>query len=1122
MVRVLELGRACKAQEFPMPHFKINGSRFVVGIAVALLLGTAAHAAKEPPAMRVIDPMIYKVMQYSFPYPDEHYSQPGAAARVQPQQLGAAAPSASPGTSIGVTWYDYQHNGTMGRMNETGTGASTIAHFSWMFLAGPVLDARKAVYDNYDITLETFGTEVGLQGDDQYAGYVNLNLTNNNRGIVGAHNKEPLDGRNDPSFYWDFAEGSSFFGGLDTVPSNVSGYAGTAGQEVIWPKFAYSEGTSDTVLHVIAQVSEADAGDPQANYYFRRPSSDANPGPWDFPPRVIDTAFDLSHAVEANDAGKVVLAWTANIPCNGTDPDTASCNAGVAPVQWNNDIYYQISTNHGVTWAPRVNLTKNRKYEYNNFPEFGQDSYRPYTDLGVLLDGAGNFHVVWGAAFWSGTDVFFRNRIFHWSENQPYIRTAHSADWDQTDCNGGAWQLNASKMSVSECNGRLYLLFVQFNDGAAGIFNDCADEGNPGFPSGSANGDLYVTVSEDGGLTWDLARNITNSRTPGCDSVGGVGGPCDSDHWPSISRFGTDVDLTSPATAEVIPAGGSNTGFWLDVQYINDHSAGGIVQNEGTWQQSDVRWFRLGCVAAVTAPNPLWTPTEIAFPEWTKAGVTYNKNVVVENLGNANYTYSTSQIEPTVGPISNWLSISNFDGQVNFGVNNTETGTVTITPTGAVAGNIYHLVGGLVFTGNNASSPDTFDIDFIVADTIIPPELDTITTACLALVVGNNGAMGDEGIGKVNMDYYTAGDCDTNAQVYLYSGSPVISWIDGTDTIGNWSLFGNSYLSDVGFYPLTNSENFDTTHGGSVNDTYRARFVVRDSSIGIEQTLYAPKAKPDSCNFIIQKIKIYSRDGASHSGLTIGESIDWDVPSDSGSNNGSDFDAGMKMIWQYGGEYHQDDTGANAACQDNDVRIAAMAFLAMQKKAATWTDVSGTGPYGAYTLDNATWVYGNDLGFLEGEQYQNMATRSGYSVFSSVDPDSAYVDLHSTMTFVHNYTLPAAETLIVYIAKITLEDETAKASLVAEYAKALGWLNKHVKEGPLTCCVVRGDLNHNGGVNVADLTFLVNRLFKGGPAPVCLEEGNVNNDAGNAVNVADLTFLVNRLFKGGPAPAPCD
>jgi len=69
------------------------------------------------------------------------------------------------------------------------------------------------------------------------------------------------------------------------------------------------------------------------------------------------------------------------------------------------------------------------------------------------------------------------------------------------------------------------------------------------------------------------------------------------------------------------------------------------------------------------------------------------------------------------------------------------------------------------------------------------------------------------------------------------------------------------------------------------------------------------------------------------------------------------------------------------------------------------------------------------------------------------------------------------------------------------------------------CCQVRGNADGQGGINVADLIYLVAYLFYGGLAPPCYEEGNADGEGG--VNVADLIYLVDYLFFGGPAPPPC-
>ncbi len=73
--------------------------------------------------------------------------------------------------------------------------------------------------------------------------------------------------------------------------------------------------------------------------------------------------------------------------------------------------------------------------------------------------------------------------------------------------------------------------------------------------------------------------------------------------------------------------------------------------------------------------------------------------------------------------------------------------------------------------------------------------------------------------------------------------------------------------------------------------------------------------------------------------------------------------------------------------------------------------------------------------------------------------------------------------------------------------------------GDACCCIARGNADGEGGVNVADLTYLVEYLFFEGPTPPCPEEGNADGSGG--INVADLTYLVDYLFFSGPAPPTC-
>jgi hypothetical protein len=64
---------------------------------------------------------------------------------------------------------------------------------------------------------------------------------------------------------------------------------------------------------------------------------------------------------------------------------------------------------------------------------------------------------------------------------------------------------------------------------------------------------------------------------------------------------------------------------------------------------------------------------------------------------------------------------------------------------------------------------------------------------------------------------------------------------------------------------------------------------------------------------------------------------------------------------------------------------------------------------------------------------------------------------------------------------------------------------------------LRGDANSDGSVTVSDVVYMINYLFKGGPAPVQLPSADLNCDS--KVTVSDVVYLINYLFKGGPKPA---
>ncbi|UCD94235.1 MAG: thrombospondin type 3 repeat-containing protein, partial [Candidatus Zixiibacteriota bacterium] len=67
------------------------------------------------------------------------------------------------------------------------------------------------------------------------------------------------------------------------------------------------------------------------------------------------------------------------------------------------------------------------------------------------------------------------------------------------------------------------------------------------------------------------------------------------------------------------------------------------------------------------------------------------------------------------------------------------------------------------------------------------------------------------------------------------------------------------------------------------------------------------------------------------------------------------------------------------------------------------------------------------------------------------------------------------------------------------------------------CDYICGDADGSGGLNLLDVTFIINYLYKEGPAPVPVEaSGECNGDG--SLNILDVTHLINFLYKEGPPP----
>ncbi|MCK5126177.1 MAG: dockerin type I repeat-containing protein [candidate division Zixibacteria bacterium] len=380
------------------------------------------------------------------------------------------------------------------------------------------------------------------------------------------------------------------------------------------------------------------------------------------------------------------------------------------------------------------------------------------------------------------------------------------------------------------------------------------------------------------------------------------------------------------------------------------------------------------------------------------------------------------------------------------------------------------------------------------------PLLSVLATTCKQLVVNSHGGSGLDTPNQ-SLDYID--DCDTftsetDPKIYLYDGVPLVSRIDGNDTL-------LSHLSGFEYVPKDSYRAIKEPEIDSISDpsmvVVTTEFVTAGQSIGCILSYYVPTA-PDTCEGIVQKFRFYNNTDETLNNVALGCFFDWDVPSDSINRNTSGFDLANGVIYQQGYEY--DDTTNGDCGQLEDDRFAGIMTFQM--------------PQNAMTLDNATWTFtsgpfGPEAPLPAGPVYELMRGSEGYSLYNSSSPDSVAVDLSTLITY-GVYDISVSDT--IDILQVISTGKSGLSDFLAEMEKTYQWAENHEVYVNPSCCILPGDVNHDGEVNLGDAVYLIDYIFRGGPPPPCMAEADVNIDG--AVNIGDVVFLINYIFKGGQPP----
>ena len=925
---------------------------------------------------------------------------------------------------------------------------------------------------------------------------------------------------------WDIDGAAMFLS--DTVPQSISQ---NPEGSVAYPFIEYQENGGTYVTHVLATEFSKLVGEVvepiRATTYWRRVGGNGTLQGWTSPLQIEETGGGNAKICAGRTSQKVSIVYLGD-HTNGVD------TAGSMP-------FVVHSTDMGATWGtifPVINF------------DWNVDGWVGWVDIEAAYDTDDYLHIVWNtmqydAATHTQVNSVNPTRILHWTDR---VAGTHAGgtlgivahvEFNFSSLCGRGWTnvTNTGRQVMGVCNGRLYVFWQQFGDPEFGDSLDCVDEEILGF-TGSYNSEIMMSVSlsEDGSL-WDRRRNITNSHSPGCD--GTSGNECDSDQYPSVSRFGMDVASLGTTYWSSVPEAFEvrdvldntwpNDGHYLDLMFIDDafpDNTRWSTADPVVWTNNPIKWVRIPCVPPVIEPSINVLGASYLYPlDWVKSGDEDQVTLTVENLGNAvlnvNDIYFTIDDAPggAVTVPTTTMSVA---------PSGTEDIIVTINPGGFIdpaVGAAVLISGTVDFASDDPNRPlVSWTISTVVTDSVVQIVWDTIATdAGYGLIVSNHGNSGRAGEGKVNLDFVNTGDECTalddeiyTEDVYMYSSTPLVMQ---SATNFSWNPFYSVFdPKPYNFQPVPNAVESDNNQ----NQYMSGSFVTSDSAIGFVKTSMVPKTgfTNPGTGFVVEQMKIYSADGGTYNDVMLGAWMDWDVPSDTGSNNFGGVEQADDYAWMRGLEY---EPGAEGTCIDSDGRYSASGLLGYY----TTTEYAGNSSVNHVGL-NGAYVHLDSDEFEEGTDSLIVDSVWAWLNRGEFTANNTSAEDQQIMLSYGAFDIAPGDTLVLYTFHATMYngDATALAGLVDE---AKVWYMANREEfGVFGCCGMYtggypGNTNFDtaGLRDLADITKLIDNVYITKAPLLCPENGNVNGDAAGLVNLADITKLIDHVYISKAEVPPC-
>lgn len=173
----------------------------------------------------------------------------------------------------------------------------------------------------------------------------------------------------------------------------------------------------------------------------------------------------------------------------------------------------------------------------------------------------------------------------------------------------------------------------------------------------------------------------------------------------------------------------------------------------------------------------------------------------------------------------------------------------------------------------------------------------------------------------------------------------------------------------------------------------------------------------------------------------------------------------------------------------------------------TWEEATLVIP-DAYNIDFSLGTCGSGGGGVSGVINSNGGSVEGAFVYAEVSGEvKGFARSSTDGGYIINGLLPGTYTVT---ASMVMYHDGSYPDPIGVVSGNVDGINIELQSARV------GDVTGEGTIDVADVIFLINYLYIGGPVPVPLMTGDVNCDG--VVNSADVVYLINYLYIGGPSP----